>query len=160
MRTRRTLALALVAVALSAAGCAAAFQQPEVRFEGVRLGAIGLRGGVLYAQVHVTNPNRFAFQTQSMTYDLELAAQDGDTQRWVRLAEGTYNDPVRVAARGSEIVEIPIEFSFTQLDGALRSVLDRGSVNYRVSGQLRLVEPIGRTVPFSRTGMVSMAGIR
>jgi LEA14-like dessication related protein len=155
------LPAALLLLAFAAGGCASAFQQPEVRFDGVRLGSIGLRGGMLYARIHVTNPNRFGFETSALSYDLELRAPgDGadDEGRWVRLAEGTYAEPVRVGGRDSTVVEIPIEFSYSALDGALRSVLDRGTVSYRVGGVVEVRDPVRRSVPYRRTGSVVVGG--
>jgi LEA14-like dessication related protein len=160
MKARRILAPAALALVLAATGCARAVQQPDVRFDGVRIGSVGLRGGMLYAQVHIGNPNRFGFEAQWLTYDLELAQPGTGEQRWVRVAEGTFEQPVRIAARDSARVEIPIEFTYAQLDGALRSVLDRGQVGYRVRGQVRISEPLGRTVPYARTGEVGLGGIR
>jgi LEA14-like dessication related protein len=152
--------LAVLAVIVVAAGCARAVQQPDVRFDGVRIGALGLRGGMLYAQVHVGNPNRFGFEAEWLSYDLELAAPGTGEERWIRVAEGRFEQPLQVDARDSARVEIPIEFSYAQLDGALRSVLDRGQVPYRVRGQVRISEPLGRTVPYSRQGEVGLGGVR
>jgi LEA14-like dessication related protein len=161
---RRSLPAVVLVLALAgaggAAGCSAAFQQPEVEFDGVRIGSIGLRGGVLYARIHIANPNRFAFETQSLTYDLELrapAAADREPQ-WVRLAEGTFADAIHVPARGSTTVEVPVEFTYAALDGALRSVLDRGSVAYRVAGVVTLRDPVRRQVPYRRSGVVTLSG--
>jgi LEA14-like dessication related protein len=159
--TRRgaTGALLAIVVALSASACASAFQQPEVAFEGVRLGTIGIRGGLLYAHIQVTNPNRLGFQTQSLSYDLELRAPAADGQgEWVRLAEGVFTEDIRVPGRGSTMVEIPIEFTYAGLDGALRSVLDRGSVSYRVAGVVEVRDPVRRSVPYRRTGVVAVGG--
>jgi LEA14-like dessication related protein len=148
----------LLAIAVS--GCASAFQQPEVRFDGVRMGGIGVRGGLLYAQIHVTNPNRFAFETSALTYDLELRSPGDGEGQWVRLAEGTYAEPVRVGGRDSTMIEIPIEFTYAGLQGALRSVLDRGNVSYRVAGVVEVRDPVRRSVPYRRTGVVAVGGVR
>jgi LEA14-like dessication related protein len=159
---RRTLIPLLALVALAAGGCAGAFTQPEIRFDGVRVGSLGLRGGLLYAQLHVTNPNRFAFETASMSYDLELRApaSAGQEARWVRVAQGTYDERVRVEGRQGRLVEIPIEFTYAGLEGALRSVLDQGTVNYRVEGTVQVVDPLRRQVPYRRTGVVAVSGAR
>jgi LEA14-like dessication related protein len=163
MKVHKIFAPAVIAAALLFSGCAAAVQQPEVRFDGLRLGSVGLRGGMLYAQVYVMNPNRFGFEAEWMTYDLELAAPGtaaADGPRWVRMAEGTFREPIRVGARDSVRIEVPIEFTYAQLDGALRSVLDRGMVNYRVRGEVRISDPVGRTVPYGRVGEVGLSGVR
>lgn len=159
---RRSITPMLLATALAVGGCASAFQQPEIRFEGLRVGSLGLRGGLLYAQLHVTNPNRFGFQTSRMTYDLELRAPRSgeDGERWVRVAQGSFDDPVSVPGGTGRLVEIPIEFTYAGLEGALRSVLDQGTVSYRVAGVVNVVDPVRRQVPYRRSGVVSVTGSR
>jgi LEA14-like dessication related protein len=153
----RAAALALTTFTLAA--CFASFERPEVRLEGVRVGGIGLRGGTVYAQLHVVNPNGFALRAHGLTYDLDLAGT-GSGDDWLPLAEGTFDERIDVPARDSAVVEIPIEFSYGDLSGALRSMLDRGTLDYRVSGSVRVTEPVGRTVPYRHTGTVSMSGVR
>jgi LEA14-like dessication related protein len=159
MKLRYRSLLAGLLIALPLAGCSGAFRQPEVEFEGVRLGGIGLRGGTLYAQVLVSNPNRFDLETRSLTYDLEVP-HPTRAGEWVSFTQGTIDENVRVAARGATILEVPISFQFDDMSGALRSMLDTGSFAYRVSGSVRLAEPIGRTFPYRRQGTVSLSGIR
>jgi LEA14-like dessication related protein len=158
MRQSRLLLMGLL-MSMPLAGCAGAYQQPEVQLEGIRVGGIGLRGGTLYAQVMVSNPNRFDLETRSLTYDLEVThpQQAGE---WISFAQGTIDERVRVGSRSSTILEVPVQFRYDDMGGALRSILDTGTFNYRVSGDVRLAEPIGRTFPYRKTGTVSMQGIR
>ena len=44
--------------------------------------------------------------------------------------------------------------------GAVKSILDTGTFNYRVSGDVQLKEPTGRNIPYRKTGVVTMSGIR
>lgn len=154
--TNVLLALAM-ALMLPLAGCAGAFRQPEVRLESVSVGSIGLRGGLLYASVHVTNPNRFDVETSGLTYDLELAHPTRDGE-WVSFAQGRLDDEIRVSRRGETVIRVPIQFRYEDMGGAVRSILDTGTFNYRVSGDVRLREPVGRTVPYRHSGIVSIAG--
>jgi LEA14-like dessication related protein len=158
MRQYRSILLGLL-MSIPLLGCAGAYRQPEVQLEGIRLGGIGLRGGTLYAQVMVTNPNRFDLETRSLTYDLEVThpQQAGE---WVSFAQGVVDERVRVRSRSSTILEVPVQFRYDDMSGALRSILDTGTFTYRVSGDVRLAEPVGRTFPYRKTGTVSMQGIR
>jgi LEA14-like dessication related protein len=146
-------------LALPAAACAGAYRQPEVALEGVRVGSVGLRGGTLYAQLIVRNPNRFDLETRSMTYDLEVA-HPTRAGEWVSFAQGTFDERVRVDSRGSTMLEVPIQFRYDDMGGAFRSILDTGSFIYRVSGNVQLSEPIGRNFPYRKQGTVSLEGIR
>lgn len=153
----RILLLALLLLPLAA--CSSALRQPEVRLDAVRVGGIGLRGGTLYAQVHVMNPNRFDLETRSLTYDLQVPHPD-DASDWISFAQGTITEQIRVGRNSSTVIEVPIQFRYDDFGGAVRSILDSGTFNYRVRGNVRLSEPVGRTIPYSRTGIVSLAGIR
>jgi LEA14-like dessication related protein len=157
LRYRAVLSALLVALPLAA--CAGAYRQPEVEFEGIRLGGIGLRGGTLYAQVLVTNPNNFALETRALSYDLQVN-HGTDAGEWMTLTQGVIEERVRVDRRSSKILEVPVQFRYDDMGGALRSILDTGTFNYRVTGDVQLAEPISRTFPYRRTGTVSLQGVR
>ena len=110
---KRTRAL-IVPALLFAAACSSAVRQPEVRLESMRVGGIGLRGGTLYAQVHIGNPNGFEIETRSVTYDLQVEHPDS-AGRWVSFSPGTVEDPIRVGGKSSTVVEIPIQFRYDDL---------------------------------------------
>ena len=154
---RSTLPLILLAMTLGA--CSRGVRQPEVRLEGVRVGGVGLRGGTVYAQVMVTNPNGFDLETEQLNYDLQLA-DPKDAGRWISFAKGTIDERIQIDDHDSKVIEIPIQFRYDDLGGAVRSLLDTGTFNYRVTGDVKLSGPIGRTIPFSKTGIVSMAGVK
>lgn len=149
----------LLPMLLLTAACSGAVRQPEVRLESVRMGGIGLRGGTLYAQVYVGNPNGFGLETRSITYNMQVEHPDS-ADRWVTFSEGTVEEPVRVGANSSTVIEVPIQFRYDDLGGAVRSILDTGTFNYRVQGDVQLSEPVGRRVPYSKTGVVSLRGVR
>jgi hypothetical protein len=62
--------------------------------------------------------------------------------------------------RSSTILEVPVQFRYDDMGGALRSILDTGTFNYRVTGDVRLAEPIGRTFPYRQDGHGVVAGRR
>jgi LEA14-like dessication related protein len=156
VRNRAALVALLV---LSVTACSLAYRQPEVRLEGVRVGSIGLRGGMLYAQVHVVNPNNFDLETSSLSYDLQLA-DPAKEQEWISFAQGTLAEAIRVEGHDSAMIEIPIQFRYQDLGGAMRTIVDTGTFNYRVSGDVQLKEPIGRKIPYRKMGVVTMSGGR
>lgn len=150
----------LVLAAVVATGCLGSFEEPEVRLEGIRVGSVGIGGGLLYAQLSVHNPNEFGLETRSLSYDLEVAdARNGDAD-WVTLADGHYDEPIVVAAGDSTRFEVPVEFAFVNLTGLVGAVLGRGTVDYRVSGVVDVREPRTLSVPFERVGTVSLRDIR
>jgi LEA14-like dessication related protein len=150
---------ALFLLALTLGACSRAVRQPEVRLEGVRVGGVGLRGGTIYAQVLVTNPNGFDLETEQLTYDLQVA-DPKDASQWISFSKGVIDERIRIDDHDSKVIEVPIQFRYDDFGGALRSIIDTGTFNYRVTGGVKLTGPLGRTIPFSKTGIVSMAGVR
>lgn len=141
--------------------CLPRFQQPEVRLEAVRLGGLGLLGGTLHAQVVVSNPNGYDLRAAAMSYELELGdpaarATDG----WIPLANGALDRDVTVAAGDSTLIDVPVEFTYAGVGSAIRSLLERGVLDYRLTGDLNVTEPLRRRVPFRRTGTVDLTRTR
>lgn len=159
MSARNRSFLVALLLVLPLAACSSALRQPEVRLDGIRVGGLGLRGGTLYAQVYVSNPNRFDLETRSLTYDMQVPHPD-DAANWVSFAQGTIDEEIRVRGNSSTVIEVPIQFRYDDFGGAVRSILDSGTFNYRVRGDVLLSQPVGRTIPYSRTGVVSLAGVR
>lgn len=161
MLLRAAGTLAALAVVLTAlAACVPEIREPDVRLTGVRLAGLGLQGGVVYVEIGVSNPNRFAIEADGLTYDLDLRApadDDGaDEGSWLDLAEGTFEEDFGVEGRDSATVEIPVEFRYAAVGDVLRSVLSRGTVGYRLEGRVVLEEPLRTDLPFRRRGTVTI----
>jgi LEA14-like dessication related protein len=138
------------------AACWPVFRTPEVRLDTVRLSGLGLRGASLIANLVVANPNRFDLRTQALSYDVDLTDPDAVNSGWVRLANGVLDREFRIPARDSAILEIPLEVSYSGVSSALRSILETGTFDYRIGGEINVSEPVTRRVPFRRTGKVSI----
>lgn len=158
-RTRRPARLAVLPAVLALSACLPTFEQPDVRLDGVRLGALGFRGGTLNARVLVTNPNRFALRSASMSYELEINdPSEPGTDQWLPIADGLLDREVTVPAGDSAVVEVPVEFTWTGVGNAIRAALDSGVLDYRLTGDLDVTAPLRRRVPFRRTGSIDLVG--
>lgn len=144
--------------ALSGA-CIGRVRVPVVELTGIRLGGIGLRGATLIAQLNIDNRNDFTIEADSITYEFE-ASTPGTTENWTPVTKGTNTQRIRIDEDRKTTVEVPIEFTYSGLGGPVRSIMDRGTFNYRVRGKVFLREPLRRTVPFSETGNLSLIGAR
>jgi LEA14-like dessication related protein len=151
--------LALVGLAAAAAfgayGCASigrnAFAEPVVTLRDVKLQGIGLTGGSFDVVLSVYNPNGYRLDASQLNYNLFV-----DT---LRFANGTLNQQFTVQEKDSTIVTVPINFSYAGVGEAGRQLLNTGSVNYRVAGDVTVATPVGSfKVPYDRTGRFSTLG--
>jgi LEA14-like dessication related protein len=156
MKMTRRHGLVLLAISTLLAACAPRIEQPEVWLENVRLASLGLTGGVIEVQLSVHNPNRFAVEASGLTYDLALRARDADD--WVEFTEGRLDEGLRVAARDTLELAVPVQFSYRGLGQAARGLVDQGSFEYRVSGVVELRAPVRRELPYQRTGLYTAGG--
>lgn len=152
---RRFIVLSAVSFVTAAAGCATlarqAFREPVVSVRDVRLNGLGLNGGSVDVALNVYNPNNYRLDATRLTYRLLF-----DT---VTFATGELTQQQTVQARDTLRVLIPVNFTYRGVGEAGRQILNTGSVNYRVVGDVTVGSPIGSfTVPYSSTGRFSTLG--
>ncbi|HKO16371.1 MAG TPA: LEA type 2 family protein [Gemmatimonadaceae bacterium] len=155
MKRMLMLSVAAGAVALGAGACSSLgrqmFKQPVVNLQDVKVTGLGLNGGSLDVILGVQNPNDFRLDARRLTYRVLM-----DT---VTLATGATDQPFTVDSKNTQQVHIPINFTYAGLGQAGRSILNNGTVNYTVSGDVTVGSPVGNfTIPFSQTGRYSTLG--
>jgi LEA14-like dessication related protein len=149
---RKATWFAAAAALLIGAGCASlgrnAFKQPVVTVKNVVLNGVGLQGGSIDLVLNVYNPNGYRLDATRLTYKLLL-----DT---VTFATGALDQRFTVQDKDSIPVRIPVTFTYGGIGEAGRQLLNTGSVNYRVTGDVTVGTPIGNfTIPYDRTGRFS-----
>jgi LEA14-like dessication related protein len=152
---RRFVALSALTLAAAAAGCATlarqAFQEPVVSVRDIRLNGLGLTGGSVDVALAVYNPNNYRLDATRLTYRL-LFDQ-------VEFATGALSEQQTVQGRDTTIVRIPVNFTYRGVGEAGRQILQTGTVNYRLTGDVTVGSPLGNfTVPYSTTGRFSTLG--
>jgi LEA14-like dessication related protein len=145
----------LATAALAVAGCAtlgkAALRDPVVTLQDVKVTGIGLNGGSLDVVLNVDNPNDFRLDATQLRYNVLV-----DT---IPFANGTTTQRFTVEGKKSQQVHIPINFTYSGVGAAGRQLMNTGSVNYTVKGDVTVGSPVGNlTVPFSQTGRYSTLG--
>ncbi|HEY0674553.1 MAG TPA: LEA type 2 family protein [Longimicrobiales bacterium] len=158
MKRNQRWLLAVIAFGLVGSGCASV-RRPEIELTGVRVGGIGLRGASLIAELDINNQNDFDIETDSIAYRL-FANTSSDGSTWEPVLQRTMTQRILIEEDKTTRVEIPIEFNYSELSGAARTIIDRGILNYRIEGQAFMREPMRRTIPFTKTGSVSLSGAR
>lgn len=155
---RRILLLTAVAgsTVVAAAACStlgkAAFKQPVVTLQDVRVTGVGFNGGSLDVVLNIQNPNNFNLDASQLDYSVLV-----DT---LPFANGTTSQHFSVGAKRTQPVHIPINFTYSGAGAAARSLMNTGSVNYTVRGHVTVASPIGGdiSIPYSQTGRFSTLG--
>ena len=154
MRRALALSLILIATACSTLG-RQVFAEPQVNFRDVKINGLGLTGGSLDIVLSVYNPNEFRLDATRLTYRLLV----GDS---IQFGDGVLDSQFTVQEKDSTLVRLPLSFTYSGIGAAGRQLLQSGTVNYRVLGDVTVATPLGNfTRPYDRTGRFSaMSGTR
>jgi LEA14-like dessication related protein len=134
------------------AGCStlgrSAFAEPKVSLRTVRLNGVGLNGGSLDIVLNIYNPNGYRLDATKLTYQLML-----DT---IPFGKGTTDSSFVVNGKDSSTVRLPLDFTWAGVGAAGRELLNTGSVQYSVNGNLTIGSPVGAmTIQYDGRGRVS-----
>ena len=158
MRSRFVGAAVAAIVAVSTAACAtlgrSVFEEPVVNFRNVEVKGLGLSGGTLDVVLSVYNPNGFKLDATRLTYQLQVDS--------IPVGTGALEQAFVVQEKDSSLVRLPISFTYAGLGAAGRQLIQSGSVNYKVLGDVTVRTPLGSfTRPYSGTGRFSaLSGTR
>ena len=146
----RKFALTALAVAsLTTAGCASlgksVFKEPVVNFREMRVTGLGLTGGSVDVVLSVYNPNSYTLDATRLTYNLIVDS--------IPFGNGAIDRRFAVQSGDSTMVTLPVSFTYAGIGSAGRQLLNTGSVNYRVTGDVTVGTPLGNfTRPFDQSG--------
>ncbi|HET7623506.1 MAG TPA: LEA type 2 family protein [Gemmatimonadaceae bacterium] len=152
---RRLSLVAAVAVAGTITACATlgrgALKDPVVTLKDVRVNGIGFNGGSVDIVLNVYNPNHFDLDATRVTYKLFV-----DT---IPLGTGATDTKLTVTQGDTTQVPLPLSFTWAGAGQAARSLMNTGTVNYRVIGDITVGSAYGTlTLPYDRTGRFSSLG--
>ena len=144
--------IALSMVALFATACAtlgyASFKEPVVTYKDAVITGLGMSGGSLEVALNVYNPNSFRLDGTALTYRLSVDS--------VPFGNGTLSDRFVVQEGDSTQVKLPLSFTYAGVGQAGRQLIQTGSVNYTIAGEITVSTPIGNyTRPYSGKGKLT-----
>lgn len=150
MRKPKFVVIAIAMIGM--VGCASlgrgTFKEPVVHFQDARITGLGLNGGSLEVKLSLYNPNSFRLDGTRLTYKLLVDS--------VTFGDGAIEDRFTVQEKDSTIVTLPLQFTYAGVGEAGRQLMNTGSVNYRVLGDVTVGTPIGSfTRPYDQTGRFS-----
>jgi LEA14-like dessication related protein len=152
---RKVVLLASAAAVIAGSACASLgrrmFEEPVVTFKEVKLNGLGLSGGDLDVVLSVYNPNNFRLDATRLTYNLMVDS--------VNFGSGAIDQKFAVQSGDSTLVTLPLSFTYAGIGAAGRQLLNTGTVNYRVTGDLTVGTPLGSfTRPYDRAGRYTALG--
>ena len=144
--------LALVVTAALGLGCASVargiFREPVVSYRDALITGLGVSGGNLEVVLSIYNPNSFRLDGTGLTYRVAVDS--------VPLGNGALADRFSVQEGDSTLVRLPLSFTYAGIGQAGRQLIQTGSVNYTVSGDITVSTPIGSfTRPYSGRGRLT-----
>lgn len=129
----------------------AGFKEPIVNFRDLQVRGVGLTGSTLDVVLSVYNPNGYRLDATKLTYQLMVDS--------TALGAGEYDNHFAVQSGDSTIVKLPVTLSYSGLSAAGKQLLGKGSVSYRVLGDVTVSTPIGSfTKPYNQTGRFTTFG--
>lgn len=160
-RGRRAARAALLVVLVLSAGCAAFFEEPEVRIVGIRVISLGVSGGTAGVDLDVTNPNDRSVRVVGVRYRIQVedveageTAEVGD-ERWRTLTEGMHSEGVTLEPRDTARIQVEVPFEYRVVGETVRALLQGREVEYRMDGEVRIDGPVGEIrVPVRTTGLL------
>ena len=151
MKPSRSAVLAFACLASSA--CAtlgrATFREPVVTYKDAVVTGLGLSGGSIDVVLGIYNPNNFRLDGTSITYRLSVDS--------VPFGSGIFSDRFAIAQGDSTVLRLPLSFTYSGVGQAGRQILQTGSVQYTVSGDITVSTPIGTfTRPYTGRGRLTV----
>jgi len=129
----------------SGAGIKGIAEPPVVSVKQVRLERLNWQGGEANFTLNVTNPNAFPLPLTGFDYGLSLNG--------VEVASGEKEQSIRIPARQSQQVSVPLKLSFVNMATMLPGLLRQGTMQYQLAGAVHLP---WFNIPFKRSGNTNL----
>ncbi|MFA6332188.1 MAG: LEA type 2 family protein [Methanoregula sp.] len=126
--------------------------EPEVSLEGVSLRNLSISSLELDVAIRVQNPNPLGVTLKDLPF--KVLCQDPDRTRQIAFGN---TGRVKIPARDSTLLHVPVRSDNAILIGALAAFVSRGSVKVTIKGTA-VIDCIffSWSVPFSKTLPVTM----
>jgi LEA14-like dessication related protein len=154
MRQLRTVVgLAILATLAACSLVGRKFIEPVVSFRNARVTGLGVTGGSLEVELGIYNPNSYRLDGSRLTYTIMVDS--------VRFGDGEYTSKFQVEKGDTSTIVLPLRFDYAGIGTAGRQLINTGSVEYRVLGDVTFATPLGNmTRPYDQKGRFSTLGGR
>jgi len=135
-------------------GCALFLKAPQVQIVEVQIRSLGITSGTVEVVLDVTNDGRRQMDIRGFLYEVHVK-DSGEDGAWASLAEGFFDQPLSVPGHETRRVRVPVPFEYSALGAAVRSLLSRGEIPYRLRGEVWLGGSSGGLqIPFRTEGVI------
>jgi len=152
----RTMGATLIAACIAAcAGTETLVSSPTVNLTSVKLASASFNRQTFHLGFDVDNPNPFPLPVKAVEYRVLFDEE--------RFAGGETQGSFTVPAGGQDAFMISVDLDVLNSATQFASLFGRGlpeQVNYELQGSLTVDIPFTRPIPFSSTGVISVAGNR
>jgi len=151
MKTRSLRTLLLVPITALFAACSAVLpklEPPKVELIGVAIEGGNLKAERLGFTLEVTNPNNRSLAVERIDYVLTLSG--------VEFGTGTSAEPFTLAALGQSEVRLDVTADLATAIQAVLSHLGEPSLDYQVSGHVKLAHSVVPAFPFTAHGHIAI----
>lgn len=121
-------------------------QKPVVSLVDYRVSELTLSGAELTFDVQVDNPNPLAIDLTSYSYGFEVEDHS--------FLNGNQTTNTQIDAHGSQIIQVPIHISYSQLFESIKTIASKDEVTYSFGAEIAVHVPIlGEvSIPVKQTG--------
>jgi len=128
---------------------------PVVTLEDVRVRKLSLSSLDLEVTIRVENPNPLGITLRQLPFTVRCSSGHQDTE----IAAGN-TGRIKIPARGSTVLRIPVTSRNAALLGALATFVTRGGIQVTIQGTATIDALLfGWSIPFSKTLPVTMAQV-
>ena len=145
----------MAALVFASAACSTQLAQlvpvrPAVRLHHLSIRSIGLSGGSMDVVLAFYNPNKIELKGTRLSAGLDIET--------THFGDVNLTDPFQLTASDTSLITLPLTFQWAGVGAAARSILNYGSVNYKINGTASVDTPLGTSldVPFSGQGNVPL----
>lgn len=145
------VSIGIVGVA-GCAGTSVSIEKPTVQLSNIAVDHLSFTGQSFLLSFDVSNPNPFPLPVRAVRYHVQLADQT--------FASGETPGDFSIPASGDGNFDISVELDILKSASSLTSVLRGGMgqpVAYELNGSLAVDIPFIKPVPFSTSGIITIA---
>lgn len=116
-------------------------EKPKVSLDRVGVKDPDLKGATLIFYVAVENPNQIGIKVDKINYTIFVNEKE--------VTKGVRETPVQVAAKGTEMIEIPMTLEYHKIFSNLKDIMFAESASYKIEGNAKVNL---LNIPFTKEG--------